>query len=633
MPANAGLTCLGAIVLVLGAGVPAAVGAKPDQPVLKLIVKDTPKPNYGKPVPKKVSGRVTLRTKGAGVGGVSVTDGYSVVKTDAQGAYTLTPSQDAVFIYITRPAGYDMAGDWYKPVAAKVDFMLEPAAGDEAEYIFVHVTDTHIHSARSGLAGLSRFVREVNAFTPKPAFVVNSGDLLSLHKALVSSAATGRAWFRNYVGIMNHLSVPYYNVAGDHTDSCYRIEEFPRGDHRCGKPLYWEHLGPHFFSFEYGKIHFVSVDFGYHLGKRKIRVGGKDLEYPTNGVQPMHVKWLKQDMAGRTKGSFVVTTSESDLTRFCPGFLEMAKQHDVRLQLTGDDHVVAYNPRPVPYRTGGSLSGCWWNPKSKGLCPDLSPQGYLVYRVTGEEMECFYKGLGRRVEIVSPRMGAPWQGRVTVRAHIVQPKPSEALQYSLDGKDWKAMPEAAQPFLRSVHETTVDTTSLPDGLVDFRVRIAPDGESRSRPFVIANGRPPAPAGGDASVAFQVSPNSHVRKAPGGKVDVILNDKVIGTLAPKARKKYTFRIPASGLRKANILSFRFARPGDDMGLSSPILTFQGEPIEDPRDTALKQVRTSHWGPKSADWGGFVAGNGSLREGPFARKQDVFCFILPDAVAAE
>ena len=134
------------------------------------------------------------------------------------------------------------------------------------------------------MLGLSRFVREVNDLEPQPRFVVNSGDLLNLHKALVNSPESGHADFRNYVGIMNHLTMPHYNVAGDHTDSSYRLEQYPRGDHRCGKPLYWEYLGPNFFSFEYGSVHFVSVDFGYHLGQKQIPVKGKLLEYPTNQI-------------------------------------------------------------------------------------------------------------------------------------------------------------------------------------------------------------------------------------------------------------------------------------------------------------------------------------------------------------
>lgn len=260
--------------------------------VLKLLLKETPKPDYGTAAPAKISGRVVAHSEGttSGVEGVSVTDGYSVVKTDARGAYTLTPHADAAFVFLTRPSGYDVRDEWYKPLAAKIEFSLQPAALDENEYTFVHVTDTHVSRNPRSVAGLSRFVREVNALTPKPRFVVNSGDLLNLSKALLDSPATGHAAFRNYVGIMNHLTMPYYNVAGDHTDSSYRLKEFPRGDRRCGKPLYWEYLGPNSFSFEYGKIHFVSVDFGYHLGRKQIPVNGRNLEYPEQRIPVLHAR-------------------------------------------------------------------------------------------------------------------------------------------------------------------------------------------------------------------------------------------------------------------------------------------------------------------------------------------------------
>lgn len=608
---------------------PVASGSADD--VLEPKLEKTPQPNYAGPVPSRVSGRVLWREQETtlGAGGVSVTDGYSVTKTNSQGEYSLTPNANAVFVYVTRPSKFDVDGDWYKPLAPTVDFALKPAADDETEYTFVHVTDTHVSENPRSVSGLSRFVKEVNSLTPKPRFVVNSGDLLDLNKALLDSPATGHASFRNYVGIMNHLTMPHYNVAGDHTDSAYRLKEFPRGDHRCGKPLYWEYLGPHFFSFEYGKIHFVSVDFGYHLGQKQILVNGQNLEYPTNEVQPMHVEWMRQDMAHRTPGTFVVTTAEADLTKHCPGFLEMARQNDVRLQLVGDDHIVAYKARAVPYRTGGALSGCWWTPAAKDLCPDLSPQGYLIYRVVGERMECFYKGLGQRVAIVSHRVGAPWKGRVKVQAHLVQPQSGETLEYSLNGTDWKPMEECDRPFYRALYEAAVDSTSVSDGLLNFRVRSTASGEVCMRTFVIANGSGPAAFKVDALLTITVSPATDwtTPRAPTGPVDVLFNDKVVGVFQPNARKEYSFRIPAAVLREANTLSFRFAQPGDGMNLSSPVLTIQGRPYRDPRDEALRQVRTGHWGESAADWGGFIAGDAvPPDETPFHRRQDDFCFVL-------
>ena len=108
--------------------------------VLELLLKDTPKPDYGASIPTDISGRVLVHTSGgrSGAEGVSVTDGYSVTKTDAQGVYRLKPNKHAVFIYVTRPAGHDVQGHWYKPLAASVDFELKPVDVAEDEYIFVH---------------------------------------------------------------------------------------------------------------------------------------------------------------------------------------------------------------------------------------------------------------------------------------------------------------------------------------------------------------------------------------------------------------------------------------------------------------------------------------------------------------
>jgi hypothetical protein len=598
--------------------------------VLEPLGKKTPQPDYESPVPSLISGRVLLHdgAKTLGVKDVSVTDGYSVVKTDAAGVYTLKPNPQAVFVYFTRPAGFDVQGAWYKPVSIKVDFDLKAAQETEDEYIFVHVTDTHVSQNLRSLKGLSRFVREVNDLKPKPRFVVNSGDLLNLHKALLNTPEAGRADFRRYVGIMNHLKMPHYNVAGDHTDSSYRLDRFPRGDHRCGKALYWEFLGPNFFSFEYGRIHFVSVDFGYHLGQNQILVNGKNLEYPTNQVQPMHVDWLNQDMARRTEGSFVVTTSEADLEEHCPNFEQMARQHDVRLQLTGDIHVVSHKNRSIPYRSGGALAGCWWNPKAKQLCPDLSPQGYLIYRAKGDKLDHFYKGLGQRVAIVSHRTGAPLQGEIKVQAHLVQPDPNESLEYSLNGKEWMAMREIGRPFYRTLYEATVDTRLLADGLLPFLVRSS-SGEVRTREYVVANQRESEPLKVGAELTFSVGSESGwtTHKAPSDKVDVLVNGHLAGTLDPGVRRTYSFKIPAASLHNVNVLTFQFADPDDGMSLNNPILKFQETVIRDPRDVALRRVRTAHWGKDAVDWGGFIVGNASPPdETPFHRKQKRFCFIL-------
>lgn len=608
-------------------GVAYVVGVPGWGDTLPVLLKETPKPNYGVEVPTEISGRVTLRSDDCntvGVANVSVTDGYHVVKTGSDGRYTLAPSPDSVFIFISRPSGYDVKGDWYKPVSSSVDFELALAPGDESEFIFIHVTDTHVSRNPISVEGLSDFVREVNALRPKVLFVINSGDLINLSKSLEGTPEAAHAEMRNYVGIMNHLMMPHYNVAGDHADSSYRMDEFPRGDHRCGKPLYWEYLGPHFYSFEYGKLHFVSVDNGYHLGKRQIN--GR--EYPSLKVQPMHTAWMREDMANRTKGCFVVTMSEGDLCHDCPGFLDMAKKHDVRFQFTGDTHVVSEKPHFVPFRTGGALAGCWWNPKADRLCPDLNPQGYLIYRLRGETLDYFYKGLGQRVAIVSHRVAAPWKGRVTVQAHIVQPRDGETLEYRLDGGAWKPMAEIGRPFYRALFSCYVDSTRLADGIVQLDVRSSWNEEIRSRQFVIVNGtsdRVATPE--DTRLTFTTA--ARLQKtpiAPHGPVDVVFNDAKLGELVGGALQEYSFAVPAVELKRVNTLRFRFHDPSDGMNISQPVLTVGDRTIRDPRDVAVRKVRVGHWGTEATEWGGFVVGDGDLITTPFLRRQNTFCFVL-------
>ncbi|GAG92433.1 unnamed protein product, partial [marine sediment metagenome] len=271
-------------------------------------------------------------------------------------------------------------------------------------------------------------------------------------------------------------------------------------------------------------------DLVYHLGKRQI---GK-LEYPSHELQPVHAKWMRQDMANRTKGTFVVTASEKDLTDRCTGFPEMAKQHDIRLQLIGDDHIVAYKKHFVPHRIAGSLSGCWWNTKCMDLCPDLEPRGYEVYRVSGENIERFTKGLGQRVKILSPRLGKAVKGSVVIKAHVFQPKQNESLLYSLNGKDWKLMSETSRPFYRAVFEATVDSTSLADGIVNLQIKSSLTGEIRAHDIVAANNIAPIALQNDAVLSFIVGKVRQIKnKAPVDKVEVIFNDKVIGAITPNS----------------------------------------------------------------------------------------------------
>jgi len=586
--------------------------------VLDIRLPKTPKPDYGMPAPDSVRGRVALDLNGNGVAelaedgvpGVSVSDGYSVVSTDAQGQYCLRPSAHAVFVFITRPSGRDVVGHWYKPVSQTVDFALRRSALPEDEYTFVQVTDTHVSGDRRSLAGLSRFVREVNALDPPPRFVFNSGDLVNLDKQLKAPDATGHRFFRSYTGIMNHLRAPCYNVAGDHTDSGYRLDRFPLGDHRAGKALYWEYLGPNLFSFEYGRLHFVSVDVVYHLAKT------------SHTMIPLHRAWFEQDLSNRTPGTVVLTASENPLEGSVAGFTELARQNDIRLQLVGDTHVVSTKRQPVPSRSHGALSGTWWD----GPCADLHPQGYMIYQARGTELDCFYKGLGQRVSIVSPAYGERVEGAVTVSAHLVQPRPGERLQCSLNGGEWQDMKVVGRPFHRLLCETNWDSTAAADGLAEIKVRSVPEGETRESVAVIDNGTPFPPCEQAATLTFTVGRVITAPHSPRRPVSVLLNSQAVGSLAPGGKGERSFAIPPELVRKVNVLTFGLGEPQDLFSISAPTLVLGDAALQDPRAAAIRNVRANHWPQGTVARAGFVVGH-DARETSFALRQQTFCFVLP------
>lgn len=582
-------------------------------------------PDYTSIIPQEVRGMVydDANANGKrdadekGVPNVSVTDGYSVVSTQANGSYSLRPNPKAVFIYITRPSGYDVVGEWYQPVSPQVNFRLSKSIKDQNNFSFIHVTDTHIDDRKVGLDGLGDFVQEANILSP--SFVINSGDLINMDKQMKMPVSTGRRYFENYSGIMDGLRMPYYNVAGDHADVGYRLDTYPPGDPRCGKAMFYEYFGPNFYSFEYGKIHFVFIDFVNHYAPDKFNVM----------LTPEQLRWFEEDIQHRTPGTAVVTVSENLLDKVIPNLAELKNKYNIVLQLTGDDHGTTFHPKAaVPARCGGSLSGLWWN---HNTCADLSPGGYMVYNVHGDQLDCFYKGLGRQIIFDAPSYGRCVKGDVEIKASIVRGWGGEKLEYSVNGSDWKPMRKSKASKHRKNFITNLDSTKLPDGLVQMRVRLAGGSELQSRTIVIDNGEKRFTANHDGLLEFTVGGILTANVFPQKPVRVMLNDKEIGTVQGE-KTSYSFEIPPILLKKVNELHFEFVDPNDGMTLRDIRLSYNGVVIKDPRRAAILDVCAKHWQRDIIDKMGAIVGEG-IKTDSFAIQQEQFYFVLSKEAVAD
>lgn len=193
------------------------------------------------------TGVVTLADTGEPVEGVSVSDGRNVVKTDADGQFTLNGWRKSHFITVTAPAGY-WTEDYYIPVdkkTASYNFTLEKSeiAAGEA-HSFIQISDTEI--GENGVGEWIDYIKELAA-KEKPAFLIHTGDICY------------EAGLKRHLSDMNteNMGLPVRYTIGNH--------DYVEGDY--GEQLFESIYGPVWYSFEVGNVQLCcySVSVGRRL--------------------------------------------------------------------------------------------------------------------------------------------------------------------------------------------------------------------------------------------------------------------------------------------------------------------------------------------------------------------------------
>lgn len=165
-------------------------------------------------------------------------------------------------------------------------------------FTFLHVSDTHLSPANA--ARLER-VRQI-AVERKPAFVFITGDLVQ--DALRVAEAEARGCFELYVKTIATFPVPVRSVLGNH--DIFGVERDASGvsvDHPLyGKKMFRHYLGPDYYSFDHGRVHFVVLD----------TVDVEDTKYYGH-VDADQLAWLERDLAKLPNGATVVAVTHIPL--------------------------------------------------------------------------------------------------------------------------------------------------------------------------------------------------------------------------------------------------------------------------------------------------------------------------------
>jgi len=231
----------------------------------------------------------------AGIAGVVVTDLRDVTTTGADGRYAFDAAPDAAVVAVSLPDGWGAQDRFWHLLGdgspASLDFPLVKRDG-LGTFTFLHASDTHLSPASLPRLQMLRALVE----SRKPAFVILTGDLV--RDALRVGEKEARGYYELLASELAKFPVPVFAVPGNHDIfGIERAQSLVSRDHPMyGRALCRSYVGPEYYSFNWGGLHFVglqSVDF-------------EDTAYYGH-IDAAQLAWVRRDLAQVPEATPIVT--------------------------------------------------------------------------------------------------------------------------------------------------------------------------------------------------------------------------------------------------------------------------------------------------------------------------------------
>ena len=255
--------------------------------------------------------------EGNGLAGITVSDGYTCVSTDADGEYQMTANPAARTVSITVPADYEIPlgahnqPAFWQPIVipasggVKKDFILRARAdGVPSRFTILAVTDEHVQSTNmltkfnshsfSDIQNTARTLLSSGIPVGTPAHA-DAGEVIgiSLGDQMWDNMAMAD-WTRNVLCALTDESgktIPMFFTIGNHDYDSSKSSDYD------SEQAYVDTFGPTNYSFDRGNAHIIVMD-------DIIRASGNG--GPKNGFTPINlvegftseqVAWLTQDIS------------------------------------------------------------------------------------------------------------------------------------------------------------------------------------------------------------------------------------------------------------------------------------------------------------------------------------------------
>lgn len=396
---------------------------EPQPPIETEDPDDNKEPTLSLDVPDKegynVKGIVYCDNKP--VEGAVMSDGISVTTTDANGHYYLNSDKKNGYVFISIPSGYSVNNvgiypQFYKTISSninktdKANFPL--VANDRKEHVVLALADMHLAKRNEDIAQFNKLViPHINSTIAnysaagKDVYCITLGD-----------QSWDAYWYSNNFALdeamteIEKLKAPVFNCLGNHDNDPYYADDFD------SETAWRKKLGPTYYSFNIGNIHYVVLDNILYKNKGASVGTAGDRSYDGT-ITEKQMKWLEYDLAQiKDKNTPVVVCMHIQMFNKlqaddngnvdisyrltnADGLAALLKPFaDVRV-LTGHTHynftVIDPNSNIIEYNTAAICASWWLTGRSvfasRHICKDGTPGGYRVIEASGRNITTFYQ--------------------------------------------------------------------------------------------------------------------------------------------------------------------------------------------------------------------------------------------------
>ena len=370
---------------------------------------------------KAVTGKVLDGKRG--LSNVVISDGFSVVRTDSTGNYTINLNDKATNLFMSTPSGYEFStvahiASQYETLGSRnaYDFRVKKLKNDDNKHHFIVWADPQVRTKEDVKQMMDTSVpdtiAQIKALGPN---------------ALVHGITVGDiAWdflefFEDYKQAVAQMGIPFFQALGNH-DMDYR-----QGGDETSDKTFKEFFGPTYYSFNRGKAHYVVLD--------DVRYLGVDRKYD-GYITEEQLAWLAKDLQYVDKNALLIVNlhipmhngvqNNADFYKVLAGFKNVHV-------MSGHTHYNVNNVQEsgVFEHNHGAVCGAWW---TGNICSDGTPRGYGVYTVEGNALEWFYKPTGLPKDHQMTLYVDKLTDQYRLLANIWNWDPQWKIEYSLDGK-------------------------------------------------------------------------------------------------------------------------------------------------------------------------------------------------------